>query len=134
MKFFKSNLIVFLALLLVSCSSPKEEPKVERVPDDAEFVEEQVATVEADPRKPLFVYKNQLPNALDEIILQLNSEPVLLTSGYVRLVGVVSGGKPLALVEVGGKGRCVSVGDSVEGYLVDFIYNDKVKLFNKKGV
>lgn len=133
MKFFKLISIVFLALLLVSCSSPKEEPKVTREADDAEFIEEQVATVEANPRKPLFVYQNQSPNISDQIILQLNSEPVLLTAGYVRLVGVVSGGKPLALVEVGGKGRCVSVGDLIEGYLVDFIYNDKVKLFRKKG-
>ncbi|MFH1347371.1 MAG: hypothetical protein ABIH22_01645 [Candidatus Margulisiibacteriota bacterium] len=125
--------LLLIALLLTSCSGSKEESNIEPQAESLEVVESRENTVEVDPREPLFVYKNQPVMNLDEIILKLNAEPLLLTSGYVRLVGVVSGGKPLALIEVGGRGLGVEIGDEVGQYQVVNISTNCVFLA-KKGV
>ncbi|MFH1576166.1 MAG: hypothetical protein ABID35_01335 [Candidatus Margulisiibacteriota bacterium] len=124
--------LIFVSLLLVSCSASKEKIEVQTADDDIEIVEEQVSTLEADPRETVFTYNNQPEKVfLKEALLKLNSEPLLLTSGYVRLVGVVSGGKPLALIEVGGRGVCLALGDEVGGYCLVEIKKNGIRLLRK---
>jgi len=55
---------------------------------------------------------------------------VALASGYVRLAGVIAG--KVALVEIGGRGAQVGVGDKVGDYSVQSIEESEVKLCLKK--
>ena len=130
-KIFKGAFVIVLALLLTSCSGSGKEPKTAVREEPLEVVESRENTVEVDPREPLYVYKNQPAADQQEIVLRLNAEPLLLTSGYVRLVGVVSGGKPLALIEVGGRGLGVEIGDEVGEYQVVDISAKSVCLIKK---
>ncbi|NQT30359.1 MAG: hypothetical protein HQ596_07290 [Candidatus Saganbacteria bacterium] len=127
-KLLKLFCLLILSLLLVSCSSPKEDPKVVIEKEEAESLEGQTATLEAQSRQQIYAYENNVDKNPKEVILKLNAEPLLLTSGYVRLVGVVSGGKPLALIEVSGSGLCVGIGDEVGKYKVCKIFNEQVQL------
>jgi hypothetical protein len=129
LKFFT---LILLGLFLVSCA-PSKEGQLEIAKDDAEMVEEEMITVEADSREALFVYDQQLQPAKDELILKFDDEPLLLASGYVRLVGVVSGGMPLALLEVGGRGLCAGVGEEVAEYKITQIAGKSVCLKRKGG-
>ena len=70
---------------------------------------------------------------MTELTLEINGEPLLLGSSYVRLVGVVSGRQKVALVEIGGRGRVICAGSGFNGYEVASIYKDSVELV-KKGV
>ncbi len=122
----KKELIILLLLaagLLSSCSGSKEEPIIE-----PEIVEEDLTTPEAKPRQALFVYKEQQEQDAGEIELKLNAAPLLLGSSYVRLAGVVSGGRPRALIELGGRGLVAGIGDQVLGYRVVWIGSGLVKL------
>jgi hypothetical protein len=121
---FKIIFIMFAALLLTSCSSVKQKEELKPEDDKREIVQE--TTVEAENREPIYVYRKEQEQNLKEVTLRMNSQPILLpvrrsldeggASGYVRLVGVVSGGRPIALVEVGGRGLCVGIGEEVGGY------------------
>jgi len=118
---FKYFLFFCLVLLLSSCSSNsaiKESPLPQ---EDNSVPEEKVETSDVSSREPLFVYKNQAPSDAKSIKLGINSEPLLLSSGYIRLVGVVSGVRPVAIIEVAGKGLCVEIGDEVCGYKIESI-------------
>ena len=123
----KLLLLIFSALFLVSCSSPQEKVEIESANDDAEFIEEAVSP-EVSTRQPIFVYKNQSPKVSEEITLRLNAEPLLLPSGYVRLVGVVSGGRPIACLEIGGRGLCVEIGEEISGYRIVGISKNAIYL------
>jgi hypothetical protein len=133
---FKIIFIMFAALLLTSCSSVKQKEELKPEDDKREIVQE--TTVEAENREPIYVYRKEQEQNLKEVTLRMNSQPILLpvrrsldeggASGYVRLVGVVSGGRPMALVEVGGRGLCVGIGEEVGGYRVAGILNGKVIL------
>jgi hypothetical protein len=121
-----------VALMLSSCSSKGVvEDKVQAAADDEPFLDQPVSS-EVQKREPIFVYKDQSPEASKRISLKLNGEPLLLTSGYVRLAGVVSGGRPIALVEVGGKGLALENGDKVSGYRVFGISKKHVQLVREE--
>ena len=122
----KILVLVLAALLFVSCS-PSEKKGLEETKEEIEMVEDETTTFEADSREALFVYDQPLADK-NELILNLESEPLLLASGYVRLVGVVSGGRPLALLEVGGRGRCVGPGEEVGEYKIAKIARKSVYL------
>jgi hypothetical protein len=139
---YPAILLCSVIVALSSCSSEKN--KVEAVQEEeTEAVEEQVSSVESGPREPIYVYgKHPEKDTLKEVILRLNAEPVLLpvhrspegeggASGYVRLVGVVSGGRPLALVELGGKGLGVGIGEEFAGYRIASISSRKIILKRK---
>ena len=131
-KFYSGVVFILLtAVFLTSCSGSNGESSVEPQTESLEVVESRENTIEVDPREALFVYKNQPAADQHEIILKLNAEPLLLPSGYVRLVGVVSGGKPLALIEVGGRGLGVEIGDEVGQYQVVDISAKSVCLIKK---
>lgn len=140
---FELILVIFIALLLVSCSSSKGQPETAlEEQEEAKAGEEQPPSLEAGSRQPIFVYNNQTANSPHKVTLKLNAEPLLLPNGYVRLVGVVSGpvrrspdgrrdeggGNPLALIEVGGRGLCVGVGDKVGDYNVARISGKEIQL------
>lgn len=129
----KALCLVTSALLLSSCAPSRENTDTNLRDDDASMVEEQAASPEVDVRQPVYVYNQQSHNDAQEITLQLNSEPLLLHNSYVRLVGVVSGGRPMALVEVGGRGVSLGAGGEVCGYRVVSIFNDEIKLEREAG-
>jgi hypothetical protein len=122
------SMLILLAFFLSSCASATDTQKVA---DDEPFFDPP-ATAEAAKREPVFVYKDQTANTSKKVSLRLNGEPVLLTSGYVRLAGVVSGGRPIALVEVGGRALALRNGDTVSGYQVLNIVNDQISMLRKE--
>jgi hypothetical protein len=120
--------LLLLVFMLSSCSGGERvNPVVEEQEDEA--VEISAVSAEADPREPLYVYKDE-PKAVaaEEIILALHADPVLLPVGYVRLAGMVSGVRPLALLDIAGKGRGIMVGDLVAGYRVVGVFGKQVVL------
>jgi|GEM_PF-1084691 len=143
-------ILLFLAMALSSCAS---EASPQKAADDEPFFDPP-ATVEAQKREAVFVYKDKSPNTAKKLTLKLNGEPVLLASVYVRLAGVVSGparhaehgdagggrparrsldgGGPIALVEAGGRALALRNGDTVSGYRVLGILLDKVSLVRKE--
>jgi hypothetical protein len=133
MKIFYYVILFFgMLLALSSCSADKE--KVDVVPVAVEEIEESIPSFEAEARAPLYICADQVTSiSPDMILLKLNAEPILLASSYVRLVGVVSGGKPLALIEVGGKGLGVEIGSACGGYKVSNIFNNGIRLVKRRG-
>lgn len=84
--------------------------------------------IEAAPEQPasreaVYVYTEKQASSL-----MLRNEPLLLSTGYARLVGVVSGDRPIALIELGGRGLTAAVGDVVDGYSVDHIDQEVIYL------
>lgn len=119
----KIILLLLLILALSSCSPRRP----------VEVTEEKPPTSEAQVREPLYTYeKDTSPANPDSFCLDLNDEPLLLPDGYVRLVGVVSGGRPIALIEVGGRGRCVRPGDIIGDHAVVGISPRTARLRKRK--
>lgn len=123
----KLELLILMVFFLCSCAAPQEEKSV-----SADNAANDGMVEEAPTREALYVYNNNAIETSPEIILSLNSRPLLLAAGYIRLVGVVSGGKPIALLEVAGKGLCVGVGEKIENYKVVSIGEGEVKLEKEK--
>ncbi|MFH1389181.1 MAG: hypothetical protein ABIH56_00425 [Candidatus Margulisiibacteriota bacterium] len=115
-------IIIFFACFLTSCavSEPPEQGSltVQSVPD------------EEPTREAVYVY-NEKPAVNDS--LELRSEPLLLSSGYARLVGVVRGDRQVALIELGGRGLTAVVGDAVDGYAIEKIGRAAVYLRKEPG-
>ncbi len=125
--------IILLALALSSCAFVKEKAGVNLEEQESEILVEEAPSAEVDARKPIYVYENKPEKVtLRKVTLTLNSEPLLLPNGYVRLVGVVSGGKPIALIEVGGRGICIEIGETVGAYRVVRISKKEIKLVRKE--
>jgi hypothetical protein len=130
---YKYFLCISILLFVSACAStPKGSDETVRIDDDEPFMEKSSVSSEADVRKPIFIYDCVSSESLSEVTLRINSEPLLLTAGYVRLVGVVSGRRPIALIEVGGKGLSVEGGDIVGGYRITRISN-KFIVMTKEG-
>ncbi|MFC1571124.1 hypothetical protein ACFL31_01065 [Candidatus Margulisiibacteriota bacterium] len=131
--------IIAVSLFMVSCSSPEDKVEVSLEEQEAaENIDEHVPSPEAS-RKPLYVYGDKAQAGPDTVTLKLNSEPLLLTGSYVRLVGVVSGGRPvhrsskseggpIALIEVGGRGLILGKGESIKGYKLFKIGDNSINL------
>jgi hypothetical protein len=118
---------VFLAFLLSSCSGGERVDPVAEKQD--EVVEVPAPSVEVEPREPVYVYEDKPEVAVPErIILTLHADPVLLPVGYVRLAGMVGGARPLALLDIAGKGRGAGIGDLVAGYRVAGIFGERIVL------
>ena len=124
------NLFCLLAsclfLTLTACA-PAEKAAPIKTNDDGVFQEGPVSA-EVVSREAVFTYGEQGNDNPKELILTLNSQPLLLGQSYIRLVGVVYGDRKVALVEVGGRGSVLSRGDSLCGYAVSFIQFDKIVL------
>jgi len=127
-RFILLSLIALTAILISSCASrsPRNFQTIE-----AATPSEEAETIEAPSREAVYIYSNQKKLA-ENIILRFSSEPILLPSGYARLVGVVSGGKPVACLEIGGRGLVVGKGEEIDDYRVVGIGNDSVVLERNK--
>lgn len=102
---------LFVGTMLSSCAAKAPPP-------EREFIPEVIATPEVESRGSVYVYgQDRLTNS-GRVILQLNGEPLLLPSGYARVVGVVSGGRPVACLEIGGRGLALGEGDKLDDYQV----------------
>ncbi len=121
--------LVLAILALSSCSSRPEQVEVKAEEEELRVEEEIAPTAEAEAREAVYIYKAH-PGQVssDKITLAMNDDPLLLPDGYVRLVGVVSGGKPIAVIEVGGRGVVVERGDQVCGYTLILIDKGKILL------
>lgn len=123
-------LILLVALLpLISCAA--EEPKTTNSVIGDEETSAEVSVTDQPTAEPIYVYgaKRELPNNLS---LKLVGEPILFPSGYVRLAGVVSGLRPVALLEVGGKGLALREGEEINDYRIAGINGDCVVLERRK--
>jgi hypothetical protein len=122
-------IVIFLMIFLSACA-----PRPNQVEKNANsFVEnttEEVESVVEASREVVFTYGGQ-QNLPPRLILTLGGEPVLFPSGYVRLVGVVSGGKPTACLELGGRGLALGIDDSLDGYRMASIQGQEVVLIRK---
>ena len=125
-------LILLLLSLLIICACAPAQETVKATEETEPLGTEEVASQEVAPRSPLFVYNNQASKSPAEFTLSINASPLLLPDGYVRLVGVVSGGNPLALIEVGGRGLCLQLGETFSGYQVAVIDQREIKLVKKE--
>jgi len=121
--------LIFMSLTISSCTSrsPQTFQAIEPVTPS-----EEAETVEAPSREAVYTYSNQKKLA-EKMILKFSSEPILLPSGYVRLVGVVSGGRPVACLEIGGRGLVLGKGGEIDDYRVCGIGNDYVLLERSAG-
>ena len=117
-------MLIFAALIITSCSS---ENKSNSAVENGRVVTEEAAIPEAPTRESVFVYNQKKP-APDRILLSFTSGPVLLPSGYTRLAGVVSGGEPIACLEIGGRGLALTKGEKTDDYRVVRINGDSVLL------
>ena len=118
--------VIFLLIPLVaitSCASP--ELKKEKKPKEP-LVSAEVMVIQEASREAVFVYGKTEQKKI--IKLMLTGEPVLFPSGYVRLVGVVSGGRPTACLEIGGRGLALTEGEKIDDYRVGRVYPDHVVL------
>jgi len=116
-------LIAFAGIMLSSCSLQSHKP----VLSEETAATEETEAAEIPSREAVFVYGNQ-KNSPSKLVLTFSSEPVLLPSGYVRLVGVVSGGRPIACLEIGGRGLALGEGELVDAYRVVGIGSNNVVL------
>jgi len=117
-------LIILLSLSLTSCTSLKGPAEVKS------STLSQKSTREAEGGPALYVYnKNQNTK---EIRLRYGEDPVAVSNSYLKLVGTINGKRPLALIEIGGRGVSFVVGEKVSGYLVSSINKNEVRLCRVK--
>jgi len=114
--------LLILASMLSACAP---EPPRMRLNDEPTVVSD------APSREAVFTYndKKEMPRRL---VLSLAGEPLLLPSGYVRLAGVVRGERPVALIEIGGRGLALAKGESVDDYRVVRVDGDNIVLERRK--
>jgi hypothetical protein len=108
-QYFRWFVFLSIGMTLTSCAAKQTAP-------DREFTPETTITREVETRGSVYVYGQGQPTGADRIELKLNGEPLLLPSGYARIVGVVSGGCPVACFEIGGRGVALGLGDKLDGY------------------
>jgi hypothetical protein len=124
----KLSLLLCLLVIVIplSACAPQSRPvssnKIEADP-----------SAEAEPiasRETLFVYGGK-KTASSRLVLELSGEPVLLSSGYLRLVGVVAGARPMACLELGGRGFILTKGEVIDDYRVAGLSGDTAVLERK---
>ena len=123
----KQMVIVLTAVMALALCSCAERDQKETVPEEPAVASEEAESIETLSREAVFVYKNT-KDPPGRMILSIGGEPVLLPSGYVRLVGVVSGGRPIACFAIGGWGLALGKGERINDYRVAGINDDSVIL------
>jgi hypothetical protein len=119
--FFLLPMIIFLS----ACASQPAKTLIKN--EETSDASEETAAVTVPSREAVFLYGRR-QNLSSRLLLTLAGEPVLLPSGYIRLVGVVSGGKPTACLEIGGRGLALGEGEAVDDYRIVGIDGDSVVL------
>lgn len=117
--------LICCALLVASCTS--QDPGLSKpiVPDDETTIEAEVSSPPSAEAVYIYNSKTGTPNKLT---LTLAGEPVLFPSGYVRLAGVVSGRRPVAFIEIGGRGLALREGEFINDYRVARLTDHSVLL------
>lgn len=120
--------LLILASMLSACAP---EPPRMRLNDEPTAVSDEAEVEDAPSREAVFTYndKKEIPKRL---VLSLAGEPLLLPSGYARLAGVVRGEKPIALIEIGGRGLALAKGESIDDYRVVRVDGDNIVLERRK--
>jgi hypothetical protein len=112
-------LSIFITMILAGCSprQPKPiEPKIDEPPL-------------APSAEAVYLYGEGSAASPNEIILNLNDEPLFLGQGFVRLAGVVEGvGGIKALIDDKGRGVTLGLGDGFHGYRLKAISSNSVLL------
>lgn len=121
--------------LVASCSSNNVKPEDPRpAPDDEP--EQAIPTAEAAPEEgPIFTYEGDKISgpAEPEIYLTFQSEPVQIPGqGYVKFKGAITGDRPVAVVEIAGKGVVLNLGERVGEYVVRQITEGYVRLVRQQ--
>ncbi|MFH1387550.1 MAG: hypothetical protein ABIH50_07785 [bacterium] len=115
-------LFLFLIIIsLTSCSTEKQ------ITVKNETASEEVVSIQVTSREAVYLY-NEKKITVANLVLSIHDEPLLLPAGYAKLVGVVSGGKNVACVEVGGRGIIIEEGEKIDDYRVVRIKNDRIIL------
>lgn len=110
-------------ILLVSLSACAAPGK----PTSQSFTTAEAEEFEVVTREAVYLY-NETKGLSRQVTIKIGGEPILLPSGYARLAGVVSGGRPVALLEIGGRGLALSKGETVDGYRIARIDGDLIVL------
>jgi len=120
----KKNLSLFLPLtllvVLTACAAPDR-------PVTKSFTTAEAEEIEVVTREAVYLY-NETKGLARQVTIKIGGEPLLLPSGYARLAGVVSGGVPVAWLEIGGRGLALSKGEMVDGYRINRIDEDLIVL------
>ncbi|MFA5113313.1 MAG: hypothetical protein WC529_03335 [Candidatus Margulisiibacteriota bacterium] len=111
-------LLLPLVLLLGACAGSEEGAKPSFEPENL------TPEAAAISNEAVAVYDQ----AADRVVLRLAGEPGRLPGGSGRLVGVVSGGKKVALLDLGGRGLALAEGDRLDDYRVVGIAGDRLLL------
>lgn len=106
-------LVLMTSFVLTSCSGREEA--IEPAPSD-----------EA-PEEPV-VFKHKDKRATHIVVGPQPSETPL---GFLRFAGAIRGERASALIEIGGRGTLVSVGDTIGGFRVESIGREEVVLCAK---
>lgn len=122
MKNLAYTILLLMSLGLSACSSPAHP--------QAAAVTEEKPEPPAAAGSALYVYQTHSQTNSPSLTLYIGAEPLALAVGYVRLVGVVA--SETALIEIGGRGTQVGVGDKVGEYMVQNIAESEVKLCIRK--
>lgn len=113
------NHLLFL-LLLVFMTGCREAVKPEL----------STSSVPTPESTALYVY-GQNKNS-SNLVLKVGGEPVTVAAGYIKLAGTILGDEPLAVIEMGGRGSVMRMGDEISDYQVVSISNREVKLCSRK--
>lgn len=114
----KRHLLLFLLLIFVAGCRESVKPELS------------TASVATPESTALYVYgQNKNPSNL---VLKVGGEPVTVAAGYIKLAGTVLGDEPLAVLEIGGRGSVVEVGDRISEYRIFSISEREVKLCSRK--
>lgn len=124
-------LMMFLAVVVSSCSSnPPNKGSEESVAPTLEETE----TKEVDmpvTGEAVFTYKEDQNFSSDQsgLYITLFNEPIEVPDvGFLKLKGAVVGQYPVALVEVGGRGVPLMIGDKLGSFVVKAIGKGYLKL------
>ncbi len=119
----KYLLPILLAFCLSSCAYREPAPIVDSS-------ENPTQEAHAETREQIFTYGRA--SSAREVILKFGDEPIALSCGYVKLTGTILGDNPQAVIEAGGKGVLLSIGEEIGDYKVAMIKDKEVKLCSKK--
>jgi hypothetical protein len=122
-------ILMILVLTLTACAPSESQP----LPSDQTINIEPSEEAETGPsREAVYIYNEQSASNPAALSLQMNTEPVQVGNTYIRLVGIIEGLNPVALVEVNGKGASIGLGERVGGYCLTSISRNAVQLKRAK--
>ena len=102
------------AFLLTSCASPDPNEHVNHANNEEATTTQEAVVFKCPKSNPSKIF--------------INKEPVETSLGFIRVAGLIAGDDLSALLEIGGRGTLVSVGQSLGIYRVARISEEGVIL------